>query len=1108
MRLPVEGPLPARMVLVPGEAVAHALRRELLRAGHPHALAGTRFIPATAAAAEVLHAAAVTFTPGEEALRPPRLTVLFRSGLPLGHFPLQLLREKPGWDEAFARTIGDLEAAGLRPEDLEHAAVRPDGSTPATPRARLRDVGAIWRAVDESAGRSWTTGRIHREAALALERQPDLWWFPGAVLACAGGHTSGAEARFLRAIPGATLALLAVRPVREHHVHRVKALFGATSAQALVRATVPRPAITPGASASERDILAAYLFEPPVILADPARPRSAGPDGTVDLEEHAGVEAEIEATADWVARQVLDGTALEEIAVLVPSLDPLAGLVAERLARLPWPESALRPDAGSRERRARDARDTLPVHVAGGLLLTLTTGGARALAVVRALRAHLAGEALADVLPALRTVAPEDAPRHLSHGSAMDLAWSLGTAGGNPAEPGRALEWAERAARREQDLARQLDLAREAGDDPERAGLARQARDLERLLADLRAVRPALDALVGVARLVVEDRPLAEIWPALRDFLDEWLLQPGEGPRVHTLLDERLDPLAGEHATGALTGDDALRVIEGATEATRLASGRFGEPAVYVGTVRSAVGLPFSAVRVIGLAEGHLPPPAREDPVVPDNVRATLRSAVTPLTAADAALAALHALDAVVRNAEKRVALSAPRLDVERSQREASSVVLEAAAALGRPNAVTGEHGATIPDLTALRRDAFAPARRAALAFRREEPIAETAWQDAVAHGGLAIPSTWRGLPALDLDRIAALRVAPEPGALDGLLEFTGLAVPGLAGEWPISPSALETLLRCPHQFLLQRVLHLEEPPAAPPRREIGQPAYGALVHRVAEVFFRAHGAAFCAREAALPDWRGRADLIVEREFDAFLEQYPLVGEAVRNHERERLRRDVQELVEHDWRRGACRFVAVEHAFGGETPVELALGDRSLFVRGRVDRLEVEGGATLVRDLKTGRAHPRLGKEAGPDPSLDVQIAVYGLVAAYLAAEWGVPRRVAAAYAYVNRGIDERAWPDFQNTLAPVAREWLRTAADLLAARAFPRTPDADDCRYCHLRPVCGEDIHELAREVLVRGGATLASFRALKGVEGAAPASTGETARPATAPRPKGRRR
>src|SRR5438552_196221 len=79
--LPRGGPLPSRCVLVPREAAAHSLRRELLRTGFGQALAGTRFVPMAAAAVEVLRAAGVAFQPGEEAIRAARLQAIFRAGI-------------------------------------------------------------------------------------------------------------------------------------------------------------------------------------------------------------------------------------------------------------------------------------------------------------------------------------------------------------------------------------------------------------------------------------------------------------------------------------------------------------------------------------------------------------------------------------------------------------------------------------------------------------------------------------------------------------------------------------------------------------------------------------------------------------------------------------------------------------------------------------------------------------------------------------------------------------------------------------------------------------------------------------------------------------------
>ena len=724
--LPVQEPLPCRIVLVRRERVAHSLRRDLIRNGLGSVLAGTRFVPFSVAAGEVLRNSGAKFEPGEEALRSARLSALFRSQVQLRHFSRDLLRSKPGWEEAFARTISDLEGAGFRPEDLDVS-----GQS-----GRLQDVAAIWRSIDDSAGGSWTVQRVYVEAAIALDHRPETWPFQGPALAFVGGDVTASEARFFRAVPEIMIGLLAARPARERYLNRLEALLGKEVG------TVLRSTAAPRVGGTERDLIASYLFEPPIVLANPDRPRSTGPDDTVDIEEHAGVEAEIEATADWIARQMAGGTALEEMAVLVPALDPLAGLVANRLARIPWHDGSF------------------PVHVAGGLPITYLAAGTRALAVVRALRVHLAAGSLADVLPALRSSAAGG--RHLSHGAAMDLSWSLGTVGGNPARPEGALDWADRAAEREAELSEQFARAQAAENEALETGLARRAIDIERLLTDLRAIRPALDALVGLARLAVEGTSLTMLWPRLFGFFDEWLLQPGAGPGVHIILNERLDRMASDAQCGTLAGEDALRIVEEVITSTRVPIGHFGDPSVYLGTVREAVGLRFRAVRVIGLAEGHLPSMPSEDPVIPDALREVLRiphaeTGAFPPTAIDRSLNDLHALDLVVRNVESHVAFSAARLDVDRSEREPSSVILEAAAALGRPNRSTGETGAIIPDAAALRRDSFVPAREAAAKFRGETPLGEAAWQDCVSQEMIGVPPHWQGIETLDLGRLADL---------------------------------------------------------------------------------------------------------------------------------------------------------------------------------------------------------------------------------------------------------------------------------------------------------------------------------------------------------------
>jgi hypothetical protein len=1052
--LPAAGLLPSRTVLMPSERHAHALRRALVRSGRPAVLAGTRFLGPLTGATEVLQTAGLSFSPDEDALRPARLIALFREDLPLEHFDLELLRTTRGWDDAFAAAIGDLEAAGLGPDDL-----------PAT-SAAARDVAQLWTRIVGDAGTSFSSARVYREAAALLTRNPRAWPFDGPTLALATGHEDAVAARFLASVPDVTLALRAARPISARHLERVEKLYGAGARRALEAHAVAHARST-ASRASERDLLGTYFLADAAVLADSERPRSSGPDGTVDLEEHAGVESELEATALWVTRQVLEAKRpFEEIAVLLPAQDPLAQLVADRLERLPF-------EGGP-----------FPVYVAGGLPAISTAAGARVLAVLRALRSRLSAEALAPVLPALRLDGNAERT-HLTHGEAMELAFGLGTAGGNAANAKGALEWSSRAAARVGELEAAIARARTDED-----SAARELWRLERTLANLRAVRPALDALVEVAGAVVGGEPLAAVVEALVAFLSRWLLLPGEGATLPARLSESLAP-ACEGALGkALAGEDALEVVERHLLAMRIPRGRFGTPAVYVGTVAGAVGLDFEAVRVIGLCEGVLPSVPREDPVVPGALREALERAAPERVlsrAEDRAAAQVHGLLAAVQGARAAIALSAPRLDLARTEREPASIFIDAAAALARPDASTGTPAGAVPDVAALQRDAFRPAAAATAAFRSAHPVTESSWLDRVARVAPELPPGWTSAPILDLGRLAALRAPVGPlGPADGVLgpgdPFPEL--PGVSPERPISASALQKLLQCPRMFLMTRILGWDEPAAAPSLREIDPLSYGSLLHRAVEVFYREHGVAFTARESTLGRWQKAARAVADREFDAFLAEYPLVGDGVRLKERERLHESVREFLDYDWEGKGRRFVGVEVPFGKPDPLAVDAGGATLHVHGFIDRVDVEGGVTLVRDLKSGKAHPRVRAEAEPTPFVDVQLGLYQLAARKLAKPWGTTAKVAGAYAYASgRGeVEERAFRGDAATLAKATGEWLATAAHLLQARAFPPSADEGDCEYCPFHVLCGDAAVARAREALaeVEDG-PLARFRALK---------------------------
>jgi ATP-dependent helicase/DNAse subunit B len=267
-------------------------------------------------------------------------------------------------------------------------------------------------------------------------------------------------------------------------------------------------------------------------------------------------------------------------------------------------------------------------------------------------------------------------------------------------------------------------------------------------------------------------------------------------------------------------------------------------------------------------------------------------------------------------------------------------------------------------------------------------------------------------------------------------------------------------LLTCPHRFLLERVLYLSEPAKRPSTDVIAPIVYGSLFHAVAERFFREAGAAICRREGRLDHWVARARAIAVEQFEALRYEYPMRGEDGIARERERLLRQIEQLVQYEWHLAPREYLASELPFGEDQAVRLDIDGGALYVRGAIDRIDRTGAATLsVRDLKTGRV-----RDFGEDPinpGRDLQIGLY--VLAVEAAGYGDAPVGAAAYVHPSAAQEpDRAFtgPEL-DLLRRQTREWLGIARQLLSAGAFPRTPNPEDCTYCPFLAACGEGAHQ-----------------------------------------------
>ena len=1041
------------VVVVPSERHAHEIRRHVcVDLGRPQDLAGVEFPRPEELAREVLLRSGVVAKRGWESVRLHRIVEAFRqSSISFRYFDVNQLRASEGYADAFATTIYNLEKSGYTHELLKELSDRISDRDKLA-ALRLSDIARIWQEADRDPSSTpitmMSSAQIMVAATAALHEDPSLaYWDHALVLIL--NSPSALFLRFIAALPECSRFLQDALPLRRE-TQRWRSMID-----------LEQPERSDAAGEKmECQIVRRYFFEAPEKLAQPDRPRSRGEDGSVTLSEYSGVDEEIAAAISWVWQQISQGHPLSGIALIIPEEEPFSRLLFE----------------GLQESRAGSGMEGLSAVIAGGLSVLNSALGKRLSLLIEVLQSRLDVRKTLRIVPALRRRdQANDAPYRLSISRATEIVRDAGIAGVDPAgnqwlrklsaccdEKRRIVEECEVALGEEKAEQRSLEMKRSAA---------------LRWLKDVEASLPAIAALEELARGVVEDAPLASIAPSFFSFVRKHLRLPLASTELLSLVEEQVQAPLADELSAAISGRRSLAVLSHALRRARYTTARFGVPAVYIGTPARTAGLSFEAIRFVGLAEGSLPSTPHDDPILPDDLCSLLdeyRKGSELLVGRlhDRMLDDLQNVFRVVQGAGRSLAFSSPRQWVDRSEREVSGLMLEVATALGRRG--DGDNDSSdVPSVERLRALYLQRGRVELQEWMGRQMIgarsllAKVASSDLRDGSAIHIPLSWSEDEANSAMRASELMVSPSspPGVFRDaptLEAWESRGALGCVPERPLSASALQTLLNCPHRFFTERVLRFREPVAYPQTDRVDPAVYGAIFHLAAEGVFKKWGADICAKVGDYEEIVADARELGAGLFDREMRWQPIRSQESRDVDRERMVSQVEALVHQEWEMPARLFVAAELSFGHDQAVALNLDEETIFLRGAIDRLDqlLSGGYSL-RDLKTNRLRDLA--EEGLSLKRDLQIGLYSLVleSGVLSGVEGDLEEASYLHPALGGGSQRRFTGADLSNLKRRTQKWLSVAHKLLSQGLFPRTPNPDDCRFCPYRPACGDRAQE-----------------------------------------------
>lgn len=452
---------------------------------------------------------------------------------------------------------------------------------------------------------------------------------------------------------------------------------------------------------------------------------------------------------------------------------------------------------------------------------------------------------------------------------------------------------------------------------------------------------------------------------------------------------------------------------------------------------------------VVGLDSGRFPGSGQQSPLLLDHDRTRLAPAGELPTSSEALEETRWRLAALLARLRGKVTLSHAAWEAAEGRELAPASVLLQALRLQQGDA-TADY-ATLRELT---RPIAGPVPRGG---RRVEST--DVWLDHLSEDDLLLAGTGvvrEAHPWLDRGLLAhAAREVDELNAYNGSVRARPRLDPRRDPDALVSATRMETLARCPLQYLYRYVLGLRPPDELTFDADewLDARERGSLFHRVYDRVLRG------AREAGL-SWEDDeldrlAGDVLEEEIERTRRRIPTPSQVVLERETRALEEDLGVFLEM-LRRQRPRWIATEWTFGfpaAENPAaELTVPGGTVRLRGAVDRIDELGPGLRIVDYKTGG---RYGYGEGTGTyrgGRRLQHALYTR-----ATELLLDREVVSAEFHFPTHKGEAGTESYRRSELDRWARILGLLLDMVAAGNFPPAEDADDlpCRFCDFRPVC-----------------------------------------------------